>query len=167
MSADVRKTKRGAHPPSGPSKVSQSAAVGTRVSDIVNRFGPGNPIGIPGPAAKKPRFIDVSAEDYHTMMNRITDANTQFAQLPSRLKGMFGNNLYQMLRFVENPDNRPRALELGLVIPTPEEASELAKKAAKARRAEQVDLIREAMTPLKPDPEAQPDYKPKKGADAT
>lgn len=155
MSQDAR--RRFSHPKSGPGKTVQAAAVGNRVSDIVARHAPGQAIGDPR-ATRKPKFLVMPSQTYHEMMNQVTDVQTTFSSLNSRLKGKFQNSPYQLLRWLEQPSNRPEALELGLVVPTDEEAAELALKAAKARRTEQVDLIREAMAP-KPDPEAQPDYK--------
>lgn len=158
MSQDAR--RRHAHPASGPGKTVQAAAVGNRVSDIVARHAPGQPIGDPR-ATRQPKFLVMPSQSYHEMLNQVTDVQTTFSQLSARLKGKFGNSPYQLLRWLEKPENRSEALDLGLVVPTEEEAQELALKAAKARRTEQVDLIREAMAP-KADPEAQPDYQ--KGA---
>lgn len=156
MSIDNRNHKRHTHAtPDGTSKTIQSAGGNTgRVSDIVARHAPGTPIGDPR-ATRMPKFLDMPSHTLHDILNKAANVNIAFQGLPSRLKGMFHNNPVTMLQWVEQPENRPRALELGLVVPTPEEAMELAKKAAKARRNEQVDLIREAM---RPDPEAQPNY---------
>lgn len=159
MSADNRRDarKRHAHPigNKADSKVVQAAAAGNSVAEIVSRHRPGQMIGDPR-ATRQPRFLDMPSQSYHDMLNQVTDVQTSFASLPARLKGKFGNSPYQLMRWLEVKENRPEALKLGLVIPTDEEAAELAREAAKARRGEQVDLIKEAM---KPDPEAQPSYK--------
>lgn len=162
MSQDVR--RRHVHPKTGPGKTVQAAAVGNRVSDIVARHAPGQPVGDPR-ATRQPRFMVMPSQSYHDMLNQVTDVQTTFSSLSARLKGKFHNSPYQLLRWLEEPNNRPEALELGLVVPTPEEAQELAQKAARARRTEQVDLIREAMKSEAPkaDPEAQPDYARTKG----
>lgn len=153
MSQDVR--RRASHPVSKETKVVQAAAQGNRVGDIVARHAPGQPIGNPL-ATRKPMFLVMPSQSYHDMLNQVTDVQSTFGALPARLKGKFGNSPYQLLRWLEVPANRPEALKLGLVVPTEEEAVELAREAAKARRGEQVDLIREAM---KADPEAQPPYR--------
>lgn len=152
--------------PSGKSPTRQDASMGLQTSEIVNAHRPGMPIASPlgiGGAPRMPRFMDMPADSFHEMMNKVADVQSAFASLPARLKGKFGNNPYQMMRWVQNPDNRKEALKMGLVVPTPEEATELAKEAAKARRTEQVEIFREA---LKSDPEAQPEYraKPEYGA---
>lgn len=158
MSLDAR--RRHTHTKSGPSNTQQAPALGSRVSDIVARHAPGTPVGNPL-ATRQPRFFDMPAETYHEMLNKLTDTQTLFGSLSARLKGKFNNDVYQLLRWIAKPENRPEAVKLGLLVPTPEEAQELAVLAAKARRGEQVDLIREAMkaeSSPKPDPEAQPDY---------
>jgi len=157
MSADARRRYRA--PVSKDTKTLQAPAEGNRVGDIVARHRPGQLIGNPM-ATRQPRFLDMSSQSYHEMLNQVTDVQSTFSSLSARLKGKFGNSPYQLLRWLEQPDNRPEALKLGLVVPTDEEAVKLAQEAAKARRAEQVDLIKEAM---RPDPEAQPSYKPQKG----
>lgn len=142
----------------------QAAALGTSVSDIVGRHTPGQPIGDPR-ASRQPKFLWMPSKSYHDMLNEVTDAQNAFKSLPARLKGKFNNDPYQMMRWLENPQNRAEGLKLGLLQPTEEEAQELAREAAKARRTEQVGLIREAM---RPDPEAQPEFgrkPPKKGGD--
>lgn len=157
----MRERKRHTHPASksGAQRAQQAPAAGSSVGDIVNRHTPGTPIGNPM-ATRQPRFINMPSQSFHEMLNQVTDVQMQFGSLSARLKGKFNNSPYTMLRWLEVPENRPEALKLGLVVPTPEEAQALAVEAAKARRTEQVDVFREA---LKPDPEAQPDYKPKGG----
>lgn len=149
MSRQGRLQHRG---PSGNSKVKQAPAQGISTQDIVNRHQPGMPIGNPM-ATRMPRFMDIPSESYHEMLNKITDVQSSFRSLPARLKGKFQNDPYQMMRWIEKPENRAEALKLGLVVPTDEEAAQLATEARKARVTEQVDIIREA---LKPDPEANP-----------
>jgi len=139
----------------GSSKTQAHHAKGARVSDIVSRHAPGQSIGDPR-ATRQPRFMDVPSETYHEALNRVCDVKNQFMSLGSRLRGRFANDPFQMLRFVEDPKNRAEALKMGLLVPTEEEAEALSIEAMKARRGEQVDLIREAM---KADPEAQPTFK--------
>lgn len=145
--------------PTGNSKVQQSPAAGNaRVSDIVGRHTPGQYIGDPR-ATRMPRFLDMPSETLHEVLMKADAARLAFSSLPARLKGKFSNNPVLMLQWLEQPENRKEALRLGLILPTEEEADELAVEAAKARRGEQIDLIKEA---LRPDPEAQPDFEPKK-----
>lgn len=152
-----------AKPANGESKTEQHHAPAADINAIVNRHKPGQFIGDPR-ATRQPMFIDCPSESYHESLNRITQVKLAFSSLPARIRGMFSNDPFHLLAFIEKPENRPRALRLGLVVPTDEEAHELASLAAKARRTEQVDLIREAMkeTPQaapRADNEAQPPYR--------
>lgn len=133
-------------PPSGDSKVEQHHAPQAETSAIVNRHKPGQFIGDPR-ATRQPMFMDVPSESYHESLNRVTRVKQTFEALPARIRGTFNNNPYELLMFIENPVNRPKALKMGLVVPTEEEAVALGIEAAKARRGEQIDLIREAMQP--------------------
>jgi len=154
MLSDGRK-RHFAPGPSGKSKTQQSPATETRVSDIVARHKPGQAIGDPR-ATRMPKFLDMSSDTLHDLLNRAAMAQLAFAGLPARLKGKFNNNPVIMLKWTEQPENRLEALKLGLVVPTPEELQKLALDAAKARRSEQVGIFQEA---LRADPEAQPDFK--------
>lgn len=158
MSIDARRRKTHAKP-SGDSKTRQADAAGSSVSDIVARHVPGAPIGDPR-ATRMPKFLNMSSDTLQDLLNRATDAKLAFQGLSARLKGKFSNDPVTMLRWCEVPENRQEGIKLGLIVPTPEEAHKLAQEAAKARRGEQVDLIREAM---RPDPEAQPNYNTPKG----
>jgi len=132
--------------PSGDSKVEQHHAPQAETSSIVNRHAPGQYIGDPR-ATRKPMFLDIPSESFHESLNRVCDVQNAFGSLPARIRGIFHNDPFQLLRFVENPENRSKALKMGLVVPTDDEASALAVEAAKARRTEQIDLIREANKP--------------------
>lgn len=108
----------------GPSLTQQSKGPDSDINNIVRKHMrtalPGTPIGNPS-ATRKPRFMDISSVDYQMMLNRVTDTQQKFASLPSRLRSRFRNDPHQLLRFVDNPENRAEALRLGLVIPTEEE----------------------------------------------
>lgn len=81
--------------------------------------GPGRmglPIGNPN-ATRQPRFEYQPSETFHEMLNMVTDAQNAFRALPARTRGRFSNDPYQLLRFLENPENRAEAEKLGLVDP--------------------------------------------------
>lgn len=54
-------------------------------------------------------------EDYHSSLNRIIAAQEAFDALPATVRSRFQNDPGQLLAFLENPDNRDEAVELGLV----------------------------------------------------
>lgn len=153
------------------SKVQQAPAQVQDINTIVNRH-----LGVPGrslasigdPAAtRKPQFIDLPSESYHDMMNKVASIDLAFGSLGSRLRSRFKNDPYQLLRWVEVPENRLEAISLGLITPTLEDHEAMAAaqraKAAKLKGstadAEQLDLEQQAAAAgTKADPEANPTY---------
>ncbi len=60
-------------------------------------------------------YAEMPAEqDFHAAMNLVTNAQTMFAELPSEIRNMFDNDPGQFLDFVDNPENREEAIEMGL-----------------------------------------------------
>jgi len=57
-------------------------------------------------------------DDYHTMKNRILQANEDFMALPSELRHRFHNDPGNLLTFLEDPGNRAEAIVLGLIAPS-------------------------------------------------
>lgn len=53
--------------------------------------------------------------DYHDCVNRVNDALSDFAALPSVIRKRFGNDPAQLLAFLEDENNRAEAMELGLI----------------------------------------------------
>ena len=52
--------------------------------------------------------------DFHTMKNRIIEAESDFARLPAHLRTRFNNDPGQLLSFLDDPQNLSEAQELGL-----------------------------------------------------
>lgn len=84
------------------------------------------------------------ALDYHSAMSIVVQAEERFAALPASVRKRFGNDPAQMLEFLEDPDNRLEAIELGLVDPPP-----------KAAEPTKVEVVNPAPPP-KPDPAPKP-----------
>lgn len=117
-----RSTKRERHisVPVGESLTQQSFAKEADINTLVERHlrGPGRfgaPIGNPG-ASRQPIFGDFNSSDYHSMCNRVLDVQNQFRTLPARVRARFNNDAYQLIRFVENPENYKESVKLGLVL---------------------------------------------------
>jgi len=55
-----------------------------------------------------------NATDFHDMKNRVIDAESDFAKLPSYLRTRFNNDPGQLLSFLDDPENLSEAQELGL-----------------------------------------------------
>lgn len=63
------------------------------------------------------KFGDLTGDDFKTMQDKITGAINQFNSLPSEIRNRFNNNPGELLRFMENENNRDEAIELGLISP--------------------------------------------------
>lgn len=53
--------------------------------------------------------------DYATASIKIAEATQAFEQLPSDIKEQFGNDVSQLLNFVDDPANEEEAIKLGLL----------------------------------------------------
>lgn len=60
-------------------------------------------------------YADMPAEnDFHAAMTLVTNAQSMFAELPSGIRASFDNDPALFLDFVDNPENRDEAIEMGL-----------------------------------------------------
>jgi len=154
-----KRNKRVTAPKSGKSVTQQQFKKDADINTIADRHfkGAGRfgaQIGNPA-ATRKPRFMDISSIEFHSMLNKVVDTQEAFRSLSARTKGRFNNDPYQLLRFVENPDNRAQALEMGLILPTEDEIM----SAHQAAMNPQPDPNQQ--TPLRSDDEANPRLAPK------
>lgn len=100
---------------------------------------PGDPTG-----SRVPQFLSAwTAPDFHAAHNKLIEAQVQFAGLPARVRSRFNNEPYQLLRFVEDPQNHAEAVLLGLAEPTYEEVQIMRRAARKGQLVEQTDIVRE------------------------
>lgn len=97
-----------------------------------------------------PTYGDVSNVDYLTMLNTVADVDNIFSRLPAKLRAQFHNSPLQMVRWLNNPENREKAIKMGLLKAAPEEPDYKA-------------IMEGKDTPPKADPESQPNYSPKGG----
>lgn len=68
------------------------------------------------PTRLNAQFGDFSeVGDYLSAQNIILAAQEQFDTLPSNIRKEFDNSPANMLEFIHNPDNRERAIEIGLI----------------------------------------------------
>lgn len=54
---------------------------------------------------------------YQEMRNSILEADQAFAELPSAFRASLENDPGQFLAWIDNPENRPEAVEMGLLPP--------------------------------------------------
>lgn len=90
------------------------------INNIMERFGltgelPANPLS--------PQFGDFSGVlDYHSAMNAVLAAQDSFNELPATLRARFENDPNNLIRFLDDPNNRNEALALGLIAEEPRAA---------------------------------------------
>ncbi len=70
------------------------------------------------------QYLDNSDIDYHSSQNIIIKADSMFAELPSNVRREFQNDPATFLKFVHDPDNHKKLVELGLAHPRPENLPE-------------------------------------------
>jgi len=63
------------------------------------------------------RFDDVTGNDFQEASVIIAKAQQSFGQLPAELRAKFENNPAKFLDFVQNPDNGPALIDMGLASP--------------------------------------------------
>ena len=83
------------------------------INTILQKF---NITGILPEAPLSPRYGDFSGiGDYHSAMNRVLAAKTEFESLPAQIRARFQNDPALLIEFLQDENNRPEAEELGLV----------------------------------------------------
>jgi len=61
------------------------------------------------------KFGDMTGADFQAMQNQVILAKNMFNALPAEIRKEFDNNPSSLLEFMEDPNNRDRAIELGLI----------------------------------------------------
>ena len=61
------------------------------------------------------KFGDFTGMDFQNMQNQIRGATEMFNQLPAEIRKRFDNSPGMLLEFMEDPNNRDEAIELGLI----------------------------------------------------
>ncbi len=64
----------------------------------------------------------IHTADYHSSLNQILEAEEMFATIPSSIRKKFDNDPSLFLDFVQDPENIPEMIEMGLANPAPPEA---------------------------------------------
>lgn len=72
--------------------------------------------------SRQPFYGDVSnVTSYQEALLVVQKAEELFAGMSAKVRARFGNDPAQMIEFLENPENRQEAIELGMVTAPPEE----------------------------------------------
>lgn len=86
-------------------------------------------------AQMPPQYSDVTGLDFQTAMDVVVNANAMFANLPSSIRDRFANDPGRFLTFMEDENNRPEAVRLGLLDDLSPQAAPLASPPLNAAMA--------------------------------
>lgn len=64
------------------------------------------------------KFGDLTKIDFKEMSDKVAGAHSMFMNLPANIRNRFENDPGELLGFMEDPNNREEAIELGLVHPS-------------------------------------------------
>jgi phage internal scaffolding protein len=93
------------------------------INTIVERF------GLTGDLPENPRMPQsgdfTGITDFQSAMNMVREAEEAFMEFPAHIRSEFDNDPQKMMRFLENENNRARALEMGLIVKPPEKTRDM------------------------------------------
>ena len=85
-------------------------------SDINNILRQFNITGLLPESPLSPRYGDFTGiSDYHSALNAVIAAESEFEGLPAQIRARFNNNPEELINFLENDQNYDEAVKLGLV----------------------------------------------------
>lgn len=98
------------------------------INNILRQF---NITGLLPGAPLSPRYGDFTGiGDYHSALNQVIAAETEFMALPAQIRSRFENDPAKLIDFLEKSENKNEAIKLGLVNPVvlPQVAEESKEK---------------------------------------
>ena len=103
-----------------PSKTQTQFKTEADINFLVNRYKDSgsfyDPLNPPRGTKRLPMFDDfASLPEYQEAQNVVADAQRRFAELPATTRKFFDNDPTLLLAFVQDPKNREKAVELGLI----------------------------------------------------
>ena len=99
----------------GPSLTKQSMMQECDINFIINKFQKTGVID--HERTYKGDYGEFESIDFHDAMNMVAEAQSMFETVPSSIRKEFDNDPGKFLEFVQNEENKPRMLELGLLAP--------------------------------------------------
>jgi len=99
--------------PGGEGRSQQQFAKLCDINHIMAKFNQSGSIN--HASTSQPQWVDVPSITLHEAMNITAQAQTAFAGLPSNIRNYFKNDPILLNQFLENEDNREKAIELGLI----------------------------------------------------
>ena len=99
----------------GPSLTKQSMMQECDINFIINKF---QKTGvIEHEKAYKGDYGEFESLDFHTAMTMVAEAESMFETVPSSIRKQFDNDPGRFLEFVQNEENKPEMLQMGLLAP--------------------------------------------------
>lgn len=96
-----------------PTLTQQHMADECDINKILEKFGVTGQLPV---SNVSPQYGDFSGvTDYHSALNQIANMESDFMALPAALRVRFGHDPAELLAFLENPQNREEAIQLGLI----------------------------------------------------
>jgi phage internal scaffolding protein len=83
------------------------------INVILERFGKTGQMPVNAISGTYGDFSGV--HDYHTALNTLIAAESEFDSLPANIRKQFGNEPANLIEFLNDPKNKDQAIELGLV----------------------------------------------------
>jgi phage internal scaffolding protein len=85
----------------------------TDINNILRQF---NVTGLLPENPLPPQYGDFTGiSDYHTALNKINAAWSEFDALPAQIRARFDNNPEELINFLQNAENKDEAIALGLI----------------------------------------------------
>jgi len=83
------------------------------INNILRQF---NITGLLPETPLSPRYGDFTGiHDYQSALNAVIAAEDGFMTLPADIRATFGNDPEQLINFLDNPENKDKAIALGIV----------------------------------------------------
>ncbi len=83
------------------------------INVILERFGRTGQVPVNAMSGTYGDFSGV--HDYHTALNTLIAAESEFDALPAKLRAQFNNEPSNLIEFLNDPKNKDQAIELGLI----------------------------------------------------
>lgn len=116
-----RKRPAGLDFTNSPSKAKQSFAKEADINNIMAQY---LKTGVLPAGERQPLYGDFSdVEDYKHVLQRISETESDFALLPSEVRGKFQNSPENLLLWLSDPANKSEAVQLGIIAGNQEPAS--------------------------------------------
>jgi hypothetical protein len=116
------KTKRCFFETTGESMTQQHFKEESEINNIIKKHDK-NGI-IESVARGNARYGDFSlVQDYKSSLDTIRDANDNFMEIPSEIRKKFNNNAGEFFNFVQDPNNQPELIKMGLATAIPQESA--------------------------------------------